>query len=134
MENSIFMSIHEVHVKKIVDKIKDHEFRNYIPKKSFNRIYVYVSVPIKSLKYVLDIGEPIEYPNKINEDGVGNKEFNDNNKSKFAYPINKIYEIKEAVPLEVLKKKYGFTPPQGFAYGTRYPEIIEAVKDRLVEI
>ena len=52
MTNEVFMSIKEIHMNRILSKIKNHEFRTKKPKKDFNYIIVYVPTPIKELKYV----------------------------------------------------------------------------------
>ncbi len=118
-----YMSIKVIHMNKIIDKTKNYEFRNYIPKNRINKIFVYVPTPIKILKYIMDVNEPIKYPKKIDENGIGNKEFNLGNKTKYAYPIEHVYELKEPLTLEELKKNYSFTAPQSFAYGTKYNEL-----------
>lgn len=75
----VFMSIKEEHILRIVNKTKNHEFRNKIPKDSFRFIIVYVPVPVKQIKYILEVSTPVKKLQKINEDGIGNKKFNDGN-------------------------------------------------------
>lgn len=50
MINVVFMSIKEIHINRILNKIKNHEFRTKKPKKDFDYIIVYVPTPIKELK------------------------------------------------------------------------------------
>lgn len=125
--NIAYMSIKEIHMNKILKKIKNYEFRNYITKNIINKIYVYVPTPVKQLKYILDVDTPVKAPNKINELGVGNKEFNLGNKSKYAYPIKHVYELQESIPLKQLKDKFGFTAPQAFAYGNKYIKLTNKI-------
>ena len=89
MISAVFMSIKEIHINRILSKIKNHEFRTKKPKKDFDYIIVYVPTPIKELKYVLKVKQPVVTPNKINIDGYGNKEFNNTNKEKIIYEIRK---------------------------------------------
>lgn len=65
MENIVFMSIKEQHIKRILNKSKNHEFRTRIPKEKVDYIWVYVPTPIKELKYILKVKEPISTPNRI---------------------------------------------------------------------
>ena len=125
---AIFISIKPEHIERIISGIKNHEFRKYIPKKSFDKIYVYVSYPVCSLKYILTIDKIIEYPNKIDEEGYGNIDFNNGLKqSKYAYHISKIEEFKP-IDLRALKTKFNFNPPQAYAYDTKYPDLVECIK------
>ena len=55
MKNAVFMSIKEIHINRILSKIKNHEFRTKKPKNDFDYIIVYVPTPIKELKYVLRV-------------------------------------------------------------------------------
>lgn len=125
--NAVFMSIKEIHINRIISKIKNHEFRSKIPKKDFDYIIVYVPTPVKELKYVLKVKKPIESPNKILIEGYGNKDFNENKKSKYAYPIENAYEINKPLNLDILKQKFNFTAPQSFAYGEKYQELLDYI-------
>ena len=118
MISAVFMSIKEIHINRILSKIKNHEFRTKKP--NFDYIIVYVPTPIKELKYVLKVKQPVVTPNKINIDGYGNKEFNNTNKEKYAYPIESVYEINKPIKLDILKQKYNFTAPQ-------YQELLEYI-------
>ena len=42
MISAVFMSIKEIHINRILSKIKNHEFRTKKPKKDFDYIIVYV--------------------------------------------------------------------------------------------
>ena len=59
--------------------------------------------------------------------GIGNIEFNQGDKTKYAYHIDKIYKI-DPINLKTLKEKYHFTPPQGYAYDTRYENLTNYLK------
>ena len=125
LTNGIYVSINPGPTSKIVQGIKNHEFRNYIPKKSFKFLYVYVTAPQSQLKYVIEIGDIVKYPKKLESNGDGNHDFNIGKKSKYAYPIIKVYELACPISLEELKNKFGFVPPQAFSYAETFAELTE---------
>jgi len=51
MNNAIYVSINPIATKKIEERKKTYEFRNYIPKKEFDKLYVYVTSPKSELKF-----------------------------------------------------------------------------------
>lgn len=128
MENLVFMSIKKQHIENILNKNKNHEFRTRIPNKKVDYIIVYVPTPIKELKYILKVNNPIKTPSQIKIEGKGNKEFNVTKKLKYAYPIKNVYEINVALNLKELKDKFNFTAPQSFAYGEKYRDLLEYIK------
>lgn len=128
MENIVFMSIKEQHIKRILNKSKNHEFRTRIPEEKVDYIWVYVPTPIKELKYILKVKEPISTPNRIIVDGFGNNKFNEKTGTKYAFPIENMYVINQPISLNELIKKYQFTAPQSFAYGRKYKELIMNVE------
>ncbi len=103
MNDGIYVSIKPNPISKIMKGIKNHEFRNYVPKESFKFLYVYVSAPQSELKYVIEIGKIVQYPEKVEDYGDGNLEFNKGQKSKYAYPILKVYELINPISLKILK-------------------------------
>lgn len=127
LTNGIYVSINPEPTSKIVQGTKNYEFRNYIPKRSFKFLYVYVTAPKSELKYVIEIGDIVKYPEKLDIDGDGNHDFNMGKKSKYAYPIIKVYELVCPIPLEELKNKFGFVPPQAFSYAETFSELTEYV-------
>ena len=127
LRNGIYVSIKQESTSKIVQGIKNHEFRNYIPKESFKFLYVYVTAPQSQLKYVIEIGNIVKYPEQLEVEGDGNLDFNQGKKSKYAYPIMKVYELTNPISLEELKKRFGFVPPQAFSYAERYRGLTERI-------
>ena len=123
MNNAIFISINPIASNKIEKGIKTYEFRNYIPKKEVNKLYVYVTTPICELKYIIEVTNIISTPQKIEIEGDGNELFNEGKKSKYAYKIDKVYKITHPIKLSTLREKFNFTPPQSYAYETRYQEL-----------
>lgn len=128
MNNSVFMSIKEIHINRILNKTKNHEFRTKKPNNKFEYIIVYVPTPLKKIKYILRVKEPIATPNKILIDGYGNQRFNEENKEKYAYPIENVYEIKQPIGLVELREKFNFTAPQSFAYGEKYKSLLDYIE------
>ena len=125
--SAIYISIKPIHLNRIVEGTKNYEFRNYVPKKEFDTLYVYESYPTSSLKYIIKIDKIVKSPDKIDDKGIGNIEFNQGDKTKYAYHIDKIYKI-DPINLKTLKEKYYFTPPQGYAYDTRYETLTNYLK------
>ena len=102
---AIYISIKPIHLNKIIRGEKTYEFRNYVPKKGVDTLFVYESFPTCELRYVIKIGEIIKYPNKIVKKGVGNDEFNrGDKKSKYAYEIKEVYKLDKFIPLKFLKE------------------------------
>lgn len=124
----IYISIKPVHLNRIVTGKKNYEFRNYYPKEHIDVLYVYESSTTCKLKYIIELGEIIKYPNKITKEGYGNEDFNKGLKnSKYAYEIKHLYELERFIPLKELKEKYGFNPPQSYAYDVRYERLTEDI-------
>ena len=91
-------------------------------------MYVYESSPICELKYIVELGEIVKYPNKITKEGYGNDDFNKGLKnSKYAYEIKQLYELDKAIPLKELKEKYCFNPPQSYAYDIIYGNLTQDI-------
>lgn len=128
MKKAIFLSIKPKFTKKIEMGEKTYEFRKYYPKQEINMLYVYETAPTCQLKYIIEIGEIIKYPNKITKKGYGNDDFNNGlKKSKYAYEIKHLYGLERPISLKILREKYNFVPPQGYAYDTKYPILTEAI-------
>lgn len=81
MSEGIYISIKPKPMDKIVKKIKNYEFMNYIPKEKFKFLYVYVPLLECQLKYVIEVGKIVKYPEKLQECGDGNLEFNEGKKT-----------------------------------------------------
>ncbi len=127
MPNEIFISLKPKFAELIRQRKKTHEFRTYKPRHKVNRFWIYVTQPIALLKYVAEVGEPVEYPAKILD--IGDREFNKGLKAfKYAFPILHLYELKKPISLQKLKEKFSFAPPQSFAYANRYKSLVECVR------
>ena len=129
MKRAIYLSIKPKFTKKIETGEKNHEFRKYIPKEAIDTLFVYETVPTCQLKYIIELGKIVEYPNKINELGYGNADFNAGLKqSKYAYEIKHVDLLENPICLKELKDVYGFAPPQSYAYDDIYEKLTNDIK------
>lgn len=130
MKKAIYLSIKPKYTKKIETGEKNYEFRNYYPKQKIDTLYVYETVPTCSIKYIIELGNIIEYPNKITQEGYGNSDFNNGlKKVKYAYEIKHVDFLEEPIDLQTLRNTYNFTPPQSYAYDKKYPELTKKIND-----
>ena len=130
MNKAIFISIKPVHINKIILGTKEFEYRKYIPKKDFDTIFVYTTIPVGKIQYILKIDEVVEQPNKISIVSDGTEEFNRGDKPKYAYHISEIYELDSPLGLRELKSRFEFSPPQAYAYGGKYPRLMEKIIEK----
>jgi predicted transcriptional regulator len=113
----IVISIKNQYVELISNKTKNHEFRNYIPKKGVDRLWIYTSSPVKKIEYVADIDYIAKQPETIDEYGIGNREFNNLSSNYcYAYHIKSLYKLQNPIDIETLKKDFNFSPPQSYFY------------------
>lgn len=128
----ILPTLEHPYMNQIISGEKNYEFRTYLIKPSVKRVWFYLTAPSSSIKYVCEIGpartrNPGDKP--LDEDCVGNKEFNENHKDweryDFAYQILSIYELTEPITLVNMRDRYGMrSAPRGMMY---VPEVL--VKD-----
>lgn len=130
MKKGIYISIKPEFTKKIETGEKNYEFRKYYPKQNIGLLYVYETVPTRALKYIIEIGDIVKYPDRISKEGYGNLEFNNGlKKSKYAYEIKHVDILERPIPLSELKNLYGFAAPQAYAYDTKYPKLTERINN-----
>ncbi|KAM0331421.1 hypothetical protein ACHAQA_003094 [Verticillium albo-atrum] len=118
--SDIFISIHPKHVEDIVKGTKNHEFRSYRIPNIVTRMWIYVTAPASTLRYMAVISN-CKQPGEIEETGLGNAEFNAGKKhNSFAYELQEVYELNNPVPLAEMKEhgwlagppqKYNYVPP-----------------------
>jgi len=121
MENEVLFSLKPKFASLIENKVKNHEFRKYIPKNPIKKIFFYVTAPVYKLIYIAYIDQILMYPDKISNEGYGNKKFyNGLKKSKYAYTLIHLYKLKNPLTFEQLRNKYNFTALQSFAYKNKY--------------
>ncbi|MGG3801758.1 hypothetical protein [Metabacillus fastidiosus] len=132
MLNSIILSIKPLYNELILKQEKIYEFRNFKPKNFSSYFWVYESYPIKYLKYIMKISEPIEYPLKLSGNSYGVDRFNSGEmKCKYAYKIEELYEIEEPISMNVLKFRFGFTPPQAYTYLQKNVELQNFIRSNV---
>jgi hypothetical protein len=109
----VILAMQEPYMQQIISGEKTYEFRKYRLNKSVKRIWFYRTAPYSSLDYVCEIlpartRDPGDEP--LEEDGLGNNEFNTRHKDwenyDFAYKILSVYELK-SIPLSDLETVYG---------------------------
>lgn len=123
----VYISIKPEYTKLIEEKEKNYEFRKYFIK-DLKTMIVYES-ETSCLKYIMEVDSPIQYPNKIEENGIGNDLFNQGNKYRYAYPIKHLYKLNKPITLTELKSKYGFTAPQKYTFSNKYPKLEKRLKN-----
>lgn len=124
MRKGIYLSIKSEFTRKIETGEKNYEFRKYYPKQEINLLYVYETFPTCVLKYIIELGDIIEYPSKISKEGYGNLEFNNGlKKSKYAYEIKQVDILENPIDLSQLKDVYNFVSSQSYAYDEKYPKL-----------
>jgi predicted transcriptional regulator len=117
--SDIFISIHPVHVKKIVNGTKNHEFRGWKAPDTVVRVWIYETKPESRLRYMARISQANKPGEIKDETGVGNAEFNRGEKKgkKFAYELLELYELNNPVSYANMKE-YGWikVAPQTFSF------------------
>lgn len=128
-QSTAFFSIKPKFVTLISSGDKNYEFRKYIPSKQINHIIVYTTHPVGEIKYILSIETIVEYPDKIDENGEGNIDFNEGKKkSTYAYKIGSVYQLDKGIPLSYLRQRFRFSPPQRFIYGDSQLELLRFIE------
>jgi hypothetical protein len=83
---------------------QDHEFREYKFPAQAVRCWVFIDLPVGQVKYMASLGPP-KKPGEIEENGVGNAEFNQGeSRFQFAHEILQVYELNNPVPLVEMKQ------------------------------
>ena len=121
----VLISIKPEHTKKIEEQLKNYEFRSYLIK-DIKTMYVYES-NTSCLKYIMVIDNVVHYPDKIDENGIGNREFNNHMKYEYAYHIAHLYKLNKPITLTELKSRFKFYAPQKYTLATSHPELIEHI-------
>ena len=122
----VIISIRPEHTKNIEEKRKNYEFRSYLIK-NINKMYIYESVT-SCLKYIMEIDNTVHYPDKIDEDGIGNIDFNNHIKYEYAYHIKHLYKLEKPLILTHLKSKYKLSAPQKYILGSNHQELINDIE------
>ena len=120
-----FLSYFHHYMKELKPQWQGHIARlNFLYKQEINLLYVYETFPTCALKYIIELGDIIEYPSKISKEGYGNLDFNNGlKKSKFAYEIKHVDILENPIDLSQLKDVYNFVLSQSYAYDEKYPKL-----------
>ena len=88
MKNAVFMSIREIHINRILSKIKNHEFRTKKPKNDFDYIALNVNKRIVAI-YNYDTNTLIVESKTIDKNGHAKSCYN----KKTAIELNKFIDF-----------------------------------------
>jgi predicted transcriptional regulator len=111
-------------MQQIITGAKDYEFRKYLLPVSIKRIWFYTTAPQSRIEYICSI-LPARTRNSgdlpLEEDGVGNREFNERHVDwegyDFAYKIVEVRRIEMPVTLGDLRRDHGVEDvPKGVVY------------------
>lgn len=111
-------------MEQIIDGTKTYEFRRYRLNSEVERIWFYRTAPHSSITHICETlpaqtRNPGDAP--LEEDGLGNVEFNTGHKDwdgyDYAYKMVTVYELRQPITLKEMKEKHGFkSAPRGFMY------------------
>ncbi|TAQ88382.1 hypothetical protein B7494_g3307 [Chlorociboria aeruginascens] len=128
------LPIQEVYMQQIVSGQKTYEFRKRCLEPSAERMWFYSTAPQSSMEYICEI-LPARTRNPgdlaLEEDGLGNKEFNTRHKDwegyDFAYKILSVYKIEKPITLDDLNNDHGMG---GASLSWAYvpPSLLESVE------
>jgi predicted transcriptional regulator len=115
--SDILISIHPIHIRNIVSRLKTHEFRKYLIPASVKRMWFYTTSPTQKLQYVAVIGRA-KRAGDIEETSVLENGHDTRNKSfNYGYEILSLYELKEPLSLQkLMDKKWVKKPPQKYLW------------------
>ncbi|KAJ6601277.1 hypothetical protein DFH09DRAFT_559656 [Mycena vulgaris] len=120
-KRDILISIKTPHMNNIVSRAKDHEFRKYLISRTVERMWLYVSSPDQTLRYIAIVSQGKVPGETENDEGLGNADFNSGAQTAqgdatHAYEIIHLYRLRLPLPISVLTERYGISPPQRYAY------------------
>lgn len=124
VETDVILPMQDPYMDQIIDGTKNYEFRKYRLKTSVKRIWFYRTAPHSSITHVCEIlpartRDAGDCP--LEENGLGNEEFNTRHKDyegyDFAYKIVSVYAIKKPLSLLNIRESHGFkSAPRGLVY------------------
>ncbi|KAL5333702.1 PUA-like domain-containing protein [Aspergillus crustosus] len=121
--SDVVLPIQDPYMDQIITSQKNSEFRKYCLKSSVKRIWFYRTAPHSSITHVCETlpaktrnpGDP-----PLDEDGLGNKEFNSRHKDwdgyDFAYKMATVYELRQPISLKEMKERGFKSAPRGLVY------------------
>lgn len=114
----VILAMLDPYMEEIWTGVKNYEFRKYRLPPTIQRIWFYRHPPHSAITHICEIDPVARTRNgpgdtPLPEDGVGNKEFNENHPDwggyDYAYKILSTWELKEPLSLEKMMNMYGFT-------------------------
>ena len=121
--DSIIISVHPEHVKKILSGKKRYEFRRVISKKDIDKIIIYATAPVGKVLAIAEIEKIIsESPDIVWKQtkkyaGVSSDffyQYFEGKHTAHAFKLKNIKEIKDGIPLQ--KMGSSIKAPQSFMY------------------
>jgi len=119
------LSIRPIHSKEIFDGRKKVELRKKVPKMISNYLLVYESSPTQEIKGLIKIKDInclgvneiiIRYSKKARVSPEFISEYYKEHKRGYVIEIEESFEFSSPVPLDILREKIDFTPPQNYMY------------------
>lgn len=122
--SDVILPMRDPYMDQIIDGTKNYEFRKYKLKNSVKRIWFYRTAPHSSITHVCETlpartRHSGDFP--LEEDGLGNMEFNSRHKDwdgyDYAYKMVTVRELQNPIPLAEMIAKHGFKiAPRGRLY------------------
>ncbi|KAJ7361158.1 hypothetical protein DFH08DRAFT_366784 [Mycena albidolilacea] len=131
-KKDILISIKSQHMNNIVARSKNHEFRNYPISRTVERMWLYVSSPDQTLRYIAIISQG-KVPGEISDgdSGLGNSDFNNKltvtiGAASHAYEVIHLYKLAQPLHISLLRERYSVSPPQRYTYTPK--QLLDDVK------
>ena len=119
----VIISIKPQYVKRILDGIKNFEYRKSVPKQRFNRVYIYESAPTKKIvayfkvKRIFSASPNAIWNDTFGQSGLSRKDFDSyflGKENAYALEISELHVFKQ--PISPQKLWPEFKAPQSFCY------------------
>ncbi|EIW54044.1 uncharacterized protein TRAVEDRAFT_173337 [Trametes versicolor FP-101664 SS1] len=123
----VLLSIKPEFTKLISERKKNHEYRKYKLQDTVVRLWLYETAPTSAITYVMETSRP-KVPGEVNDSsGIGNDDFDNGLKqSKYGYPVEALYKLRDPVTTAKLKERFDIAVPQGWRYATK--KLVEGEK------
>lgn len=105
----VILPITPTFMRSITEQLKTFEFR-YRFTGDVEWIWFYVTAPTSAITHIALTERPKRPGQQISSEGIGNDEFNKGLKgSRHAYPIKKLFVLKDPIPRIEIIRDYGIT-------------------------
>ncbi|KAL7942791.1 hypothetical protein V8C42DRAFT_330395 [Trichoderma barbatum] len=126
VETDVLLAIQPIHLRNIVHRRKNHEYRKYRLRDGVERLWLYETQGTREDKcrsiitHIVTIPSTVRHtPGTVPEEpfGLRNAEFNSGQKqSKYGYPILELYELVRPITLDEMKLVWGMGAPMAWCY------------------